>query len=172
MVNLYNNQLVQAEVQVLRHLWTSGSFWAPNVTKLTTFLEKLNRELAWINQASFYGLLNLYREYVPAFAKLVEPLCQILGKDTQLWMGATRECVNEVVHCIITAPHWLNSKLSAELQMETRVSSHGIATLLLQKHPDKPQTWMPVASWGHCLEPLEKLENNVLLELKALFESA
>ena len=31
---------------------------------------------------------------------------------------------------------------------------------------------MPVASWGHCLEPLEKMEIRVLLELKALHEGA
>ena len=30
---------------------------------------------------------------------------------------------------------------------------------------------MPIASWGPCLEPLEKLESCVLLELKALCES-
>ena len=27
-----------------------------------------------------------------------------------------------------------------------------------------------MASWGHCLEPLKKLESHVLLELKALYE--
>ena len=31
---------------------------------------------------------------------------------------------------------------------------------------------MPVASWGHCIEPLEKMESRVLLELKALREGA
>ena len=31
---------------------------------------------------------------------------------------------------------------------------------------------MPVASWGCCLELLEKLKTCVLLELKALCESA
>ena len=31
---------------------------------------------------------------------------------------------------------------------------------------------MPVASWGHCLEPLEKIESRILLELKALHEGA
>ena len=31
---------------------------------------------------------------------------------------------------------------------------------------------MPVTSWGCCLEPLEKLERHVLLELKALWEGA
>ena len=56
--------------------------------------------------------------------------------------------------------------------METRVSSHGIATLLLQRHLGKPRTWTPVASWGRCFEPLEKMESHVLLELKALREGA
>ena len=27
---------------------------------------------------------------------------------------------------------------------------------------------MPIASWGHCLEPLKKIESCILLELKAL----
>ena len=55
--------------------------------------------------------------------------------------------------------------------METRVSSCGIATLLLQLHQGKPRTWMPIASWGRCLEPLEKMESCILLELKALHEA-
>ena len=29
-----------------------------------------------------------------------------------------------------------------------------------------------MASWGHCLEPLEKIESHILLELKALREGA
>ena len=29
-----------------------------------------------------------------------------------------------------------------------------------------------MASWGHCLEPLEKLESHVLLEVTALHEGA
>ena len=58
----------------------------------------------------------------------------------------------------------------AELHIETRVSSCNIAALILQHHPDKPRIWIPMASWGHCQEPLEKLESRVLLELKVLHE--
>ena len=36
----------------------------------------------------------------------------------------------------------------------------------------KPRTWTPIASWGRCIEPLEKMESRVLLELKALHEGA
>ena len=57
MLNLHKSQLVQAAAQVLRHLWTLGSFWVPNITKLTTLIEKLDGALSWSNWASLYGLL-------------------------------------------------------------------------------------------------------------------
>ena len=132
MLNLCKSQLVQAVVQVLGHLWTSGGFWVPNITKLAALMEKMDGELARFNWASLYGLLNFYREYVPAFAELVKPLRQLLGQDAHLWMPEARECVHEVARHVISVPHWLNADLTVELRMETRVSSHGIATLLLQ----------------------------------------
>ena len=170
MLNLHKSQLVQAAAQVLGHLWTSGGFWAPNITKLTTLMEKMDGELARFNWASLYGLLNFYREYVPAFTELVKPLRQLLGQDAHPWMPEAGECICEVAQHVISVPCWLNADLTAELRMETRVSSHGIATLLLQQHLGKPRTWTPIASWGRCLEPLEKMESCILLELKALHE--
>ena len=130
-LNLHKSHLVQAVAQVLRHLWTLGSFWAPNITKLTALLDKSDSELPQINQVSFYGLFNFYREYVPAFAELLEPLRQFLGQDAQPWMAAVRECICKVVQCIATAPHWPNTDLLTEIRMETRLSSHSIAPLLL-----------------------------------------
>ena len=79
-----------------------------------------------------YGLLNFYREYVPAFAELVKPLRQLLGQDAHLWTPEAGECVCEVARRVIKVPRWLNADLSEELQMETRVSSRSIAALLLQ----------------------------------------
>ena len=130
----------------------------------------MDSELAHFNRVSLYGLLNFYREYIPAFAELVELLRQLLGQDTHPWMPEAGECIREAVQHVISAPHWLNADLTAEPQMETGVSSHGIATLILQQHPGKSRTWMPVASWGCCLKPLEKIESYTLLELKALRE--
>ena len=79
MLNLHKNQLVQATAQVLRHLWTLGGFWVPNIFKLTALIDKSDGELAHFNWASLYGLLNFYREYVPAFGELVKLLRQLLG---------------------------------------------------------------------------------------------
>ena len=49
MLNLHKSQLVQAAAQVLGHLCTSGGFWAPNITKLATLIEKMDGELARVN---------------------------------------------------------------------------------------------------------------------------
>ena len=131
---------------------------------------KIDGELARFNQASLYGLLNFYREYVPAFAELVKPLRQLLGQDARPWTKSAGECIREVAQQVVTVLRWLNASLTAELQMKTRVLSHGIATLLLQQHPGKPRSWTPIASWGRCLELLEKKESRILFELKPLHE--
>ena len=47
-------------------------------------------------------------------------------------MPEAGECIREVAWHVIKAPCWLNADLSEELRMETRVSSHGIAAVLLQ----------------------------------------
>ena len=79
------------------------------------------------------------------------------------------EYIHRVVWRIIIALFWLNVDLLAKLRMDTRVSVYGIATLLLQYHPDKSLTWMPMTNWCCCLEPLEKLESHILLKLKVQY---
>ena len=85
-------------------------------------------------------------------------------------MTTAGECIRKVGWCIVTALGWLSADPMAKLQMETRVSSCGIATLLLQHHLHKLMAWTPMASWGHRLELLDKLESCILLKLKALCE--
>ena len=130
MLHLCKSQLVQATAQVLTHLWTSGGLWMPNITKLTTLMEKSDGDLAWLNWASLHKLLSFYREYIPA--KLVELLHYLLGQDTQLWMAAAGEYICKVAWCIITVLSWHNSDLLAEPRVETRVPGMGISTLPLQ----------------------------------------
>ena len=49
-----------------------------------------------MSRPSLYGLLNFYREYVPAFTELVEPLRRLLHQDARPWMKQAVESVQEV----------------------------------------------------------------------------
>lgn len=69
-------------------------------------------------------------------------------------------------------PRWLNMDPKEELRMETRVQKTGIAAVLLQRHPEKRLTWLPVASWGRKLDAMELEQSRVLLELKAFREGS
>ena len=65
----------------------------------------------------------------------------------------------------------MNVDLADDLRLETRISTAGLAAVVLQPDPTAPKQWLPVASWGRIIEPLEKLEPMVVLELKACREA-
>lgn len=79
MINLTKSQLVEQSAKVLGHQWTAGGFWAPCTDKIAALTEAKDDMLARMNRASLYGLLNFFREYVPTFAEVTEPLRELLG---------------------------------------------------------------------------------------------
>ena len=85
MLNLHKSQLVQAVVHSSRASLDLGWLLGTQHHQAHRLDGKVDGELAWFNWASLYGL-NFYREYVPAFAKLVKLLCQLLGQDARPWM--------------------------------------------------------------------------------------
>ena len=74
MINLKKSHLVEDSAKVLGNYWLTGSFWAPNVDKFQVLVSKIDKELCRMSHPLRYGLLNFYREYFLAFAKLVGPL--------------------------------------------------------------------------------------------------
>ena len=91
-------------VQVLGCMCSLAGFWAPNITKLISLMEKLDGEFEGVNLESLYGLLDFYREYFPVFDMLIKLLCQILSQNAQLWMPEAWEYIHEVVWCVLTVP--------------------------------------------------------------------
>ena len=63
----------------------------PNIEKLHAHVAKTDEELGRMSRPSLYGLLNFYREYVPVFAKLVEPLRRLLRQDARPWTKQAAE---------------------------------------------------------------------------------
>ena len=86
MINLKKSHLVEDSAKVVGHFWSTGGFWAPNVEKLHALVAKTDKELGRMSRPLLYGLLNIYREYVPAFAELVEPLRRLLWQDACPWI--------------------------------------------------------------------------------------
>ena len=154
MINLKKSHLVEESAKVLGHFWSRGGFWAPNVKKLYALVTKTNEELGRMSRPLLYGLLNFYREYVPAFAELVEPLRRLLRQDAHPWTKQAAESVCEVDRRVLESPKWLNATLDKELYMEARVSTTGIAVILLQRHPEHAREWAPVATWDVASKPL------------------
>ena len=170
MINLIKSQLVESAAKVLGHQWSSGGFWTPCTDKLESLCTATSDQLARMNRASLYGLLNFYREYLPTFAEMTEPIRELLSQDARPWTEAATEAVRTAARQITNSPRWLNHKPEDELRMETRVVPTGIAVILLQRNPEHRQQWLPVASWGRRLDIMETEDSRVLLELKALRE--
>lgn len=78
-INLKKYQLVETPAKILVHLWSSDGFWAPNTTKLEVLAGMPNAQLLRMNRASFYRLSNIFREYVPRFTELMDPLWGLLS---------------------------------------------------------------------------------------------
>ena len=46
MIHLKKSHLVEDLAKVLRHFWSTGGFWAPNVEKLYALMAKTDEELS------------------------------------------------------------------------------------------------------------------------------
>ena len=86
-------------------------------------------------------------------------------------MAAT-EAVRQVAAYLVESVRWVNMDPNEDARLESRVTQEGLAVLLLQRDPEHKRAWLPVASWGRCLDTGEKFESKVMLELKALREGS
>ena len=111
-------------------------------------MKMTEQQLEKSNRTSLYGLLNFYREYIPNFAEVTEPIRELLGSDSKPWTGKATEAVKKALHRITNGPRWLNFDPSSETRMETRLSPGGIAAILLQQNPASKREWLPLCSWG------------------------
>jgi hypothetical protein len=60
-----------------------------------------------MNRASLYGLLNFFREYVPTFAEMTEPLRELLPQDAKPFTPEAGAAVRAVASQIAASPRWL-----------------------------------------------------------------
>ena len=123
---------MESTAKILGHQWTSGGFWEPCTEKIAALETATEDTLAKMNRASLYGLLNFFREYVPTFAELTEPLRELLGQDAKPWNRDASSAVRTVAQRIMTMQRWMNMDPKEELCIESRAQKTGIAIILLQ----------------------------------------
>ena len=70
---------MESTAKVIGHQWFVGGLWAPCTTKLESLQVASSDLLGRMNRSSLYGLLNFFREYVPRFAEITEPIRELLG---------------------------------------------------------------------------------------------
>jgi hypothetical protein len=56
-----------------------------------------------------------------------------------------------VASLILNGVSWLAFNRGKELRVETRVTQVGMSTVMLQRDPNSPREWAPVAGWGRAL---------------------
>ena len=131
MINLKKTKLCCNRTRILGHTWFSGGYWEPEATKLEALLHATDEELEASNRSSVYGLLNFYREYVPHFSELTEPIRLTLSSDAKPWTDEATKAVRTTLQKILRGPRWLNFDPEEELRVETRLSPGGLAIVLL-----------------------------------------
>ncbi len=122
MINLKKSHLCETNLKILGHLWKAGGYWLPEPSKLVGLVQAKTESLAKANRAALFGLLNFYREYVPHFAEVTEPLRRLLGDDSKPWTEAVTTSVREVASLILNGVSWLAFDRNKELRAETRVT--------------------------------------------------
>ena len=69
-----------------------------------------------MSRPSLYGLLNVFREYVPVFAELAEALRRLLRQDARPWTKQAADSVHKVARRVLESPKWLNAALDEDVR--------------------------------------------------------
>jgi hypothetical protein len=168
MINLKKSHLCETSLTILGHQWRSGGYWMPEPAKLKELVGASTDKLRKLNRAALFGLLNFYREYVPQFAEVTEPIRRLLGDDCKAWTEVATTAVKEVAALILNGVKWLAFDREQPLLVESRVTPIGLSVVMMQRDPEAPRTWAPVAGWGRALTETEANDPLPLLELRAL----
>ncbi len=131
MINLKKSHLCETSLKILGHRWTSGGFWLPEPAKLEAIANASDSEISRTPRSQLYGLLNFFREYIPRFAELTEPLRKILGNDCKPWTREVTAAVCETVSAALSGTPWINFDPERELRVQTRVAQCGLAIIAM-----------------------------------------
>ena len=97
----------------------------------------------------FIGLASYYRRFIENFAKIVEPLNNLLRKDIPYeWTGLCHEAFEKLKEKLTTAPILAYPNFSLLFILYTDASYQGLGAILAQKDQENQEHVIAYASWN------------------------
>lgn len=115
----------------------------------------------------FLGLANFFRKFIRDFTVKVKPLHDLLRKSVLFNFNA--DCINafESIKTELVSRPLLNLfNPTAEAQIQTNASSHGLGGILLQKQPSG--NWSLIAYFSQATNKAEQNYHSFELEMLAI----
>ena len=145
-------ELLQSEVRYLGHIVSANG--------VATDPEKVAAVKDWptptgIKQLqAFLGTVGYYRQYLPDFATIAQPLHRLTSKETEWTWGEAEQCSFEQLKGrLVTAPVLGYPDPSKQYILDTDASGYGVGAVLSQEQEGKERV---IAFYSKTLSPPEK----------------
>ncbi|QRW17502.1 Retrotransposable element Tf2 protein [Rhizoctonia solani] len=122
------------------------------------------------NIQEFLGFVNFYRQFIPNFGNLAQPLYNLLKKDSLWkWELAEQQSFDSLKKCLTSAPLLLQPDTTKQFYIECNALDYATGAILSQRNPEGKLA--PVAYLSKSLSPAEKNYNIFDKELLAVIRA-
>lgn len=122
------------------------------------------------NVRQIIGLASFFRRFIKGFAQIARPLTQLLKKDTiWVWGNEQEGAFREIKNILSSKPVLALYNPTAETQIHTDASKHGVGGVLMQRQGDA--NFQPIAYYSRQTSPEESHFCSYELETLAVIAS-
>lgn len=122
------------------------------------------------NVRQIVGLASFFRRFIKGFAQIARPLTKLLKKNSVWEWGTEQESAfNEIKRILSSKPVLALYDPTAETQIHTDASKHGVGGVLLQRQADS--NFKPIAYYSRQTSPEESHFSSYELETLAVIAS-
>jgi RNase H-like domain found in reverse transcriptase/Reverse transcriptase (RNA-dependent DNA polymerase) len=155
-LKLANCSFFRDTVNYLGHVIRTGKLEV--ATKYTDALETAKPPTTKTELRSFLGLCNVYRRFVPSFAKVASPLNALLRKGERPELGILTDeqvsAFNALREKLTHPPVLTLPKKEGLFVLDTDASAEQIGCCLFQEQVGGPK--LPLGYWSRSLNPAER----------------
>ncbi|QRW18405.1 Retrotransposable element Tf2 protein [Rhizoctonia solani] len=122
------------------------------------------------NIQEFLGFVNFYRQFIPNFGNMAQPLYNLLKKDSVWkWDLAEQQSFEGLKKCLTSAPLLLQPDTTRQFYVECNASDYATGAILSQRNSEGKLA--PVAYLSKSLSPAKKNYNIFDKELLAVIRA-